>query len=119
MKRHVRMNRRRWLTLSATGLAMGPAAAQAQGFAPQGTAAGAGNLDALLPDQVLLKDYRPKSVYKIHVSNIVKAKFPVIDCHHHAPARSAEQVDQEIKLMDTAGLQSSVAFMGVGEGPTY
>jgi predicted TIM-barrel fold metal-dependent hydrolase len=74
--------------------------------------------DSLLPDQILLKDYRPKSVYKIHASNIQKARFPVIDCHHHAP-RTEEQVAAEVKLMDAAGLQSSVAFMGVGEGTTY
>jgi predicted TIM-barrel fold metal-dependent hydrolase len=75
-------------------------------------------IDTLLPDQVMLKDYRPRSVYKIHVSDIRKAKFPVIDCHHHA-SRTAEQVDAEIKTMDAAGLEASVAFMGVGEGPTY
>jgi len=71
-------------------------------------------LDDLLPDQVMLKDYRPKSVYKIHASDIVKARYPVIDCHHHA-SRTQEQVDAEVKLMDAAGLESSVAFMNVGE----
>ena len=28
-------------------------------------------------------------------------------------------MDAEIKIMDAAGLESTVAFMGVGEGPTY
>jgi len=113
MKSKFRMNRRDWMMLSG-GLAMGPATAQTHSAAPQ-----AEDLDTLLPDQLLLKDYRPKSVYKIHVSDIQKAKFPVIDCHHHAQSRTPEQVDQEVKLMDAAGLQASVAFMGVGEGPTY
>ncbi|MGD0923215.1 MAG: hypothetical protein ABSA70_15845 [Terriglobia bacterium] len=30
----------------------------------------------VLPDQLLLKDYRPKSVYKIPVTEIKKAKYP-------------------------------------------
>jgi predicted TIM-barrel fold metal-dependent hydrolase len=114
MKNRFRMNRRDWMALSSAGLAMRPAASETQGASPQ-----AENTDTLLPDQVLLKDYRPKSVYKIHVSDIKKAKFPIIDCHHHASARTPSQVDEEIKIMDAAGLESSVAFMPVGEGPTY
>jgi uncharacterized protein len=117
MKR--RMNRRDWMALSAAGLATAPAAGRTASAASQDAASRAENIDTLLPDQVLLKDYRPKSIYKIRVSEIQKAKFPVIDCHHHAPARTPEQVDAEIKIMDAAGLQATVAFMGVGEGPTY
>ena len=98
------------------GLAFAPVRGNAQTPTPPPPDA---TLDALLPDQILLKDYRPKSVYKIHASDIRKAKFPVIDCHHHAQSRTQEQVDAEVRLMDAAGLQASVAFMGVGEGPTY
>jgi len=115
MKNRFRINRRDWMMLSGAGLAIEPGAAQTQQAAP----APAGDLDTVLPDQLLLKDYRPKSVYKIKVSDIKKSKYPCIDTHHHAGARTPEQVDNEIKIMDEAGLESSVAFMGVGEGPTY
>jgi predicted TIM-barrel fold metal-dependent hydrolase len=98
------------------GLAFAPVRGGAQAPTPAPPNAA---LDALLPPDIMLKDYRPKSVYKTHVSDIVKARFPVVDCHHHAQSRTAEQVDAEVKLMDAAGLQASVAFMGVGEGPTY
>jgi predicted TIM-barrel fold metal-dependent hydrolase len=108
------MNRRQMMMLPGLALAPGRGGAQTPTPAPPNAA-----LDNLLPPEILLKDYRPKSVYKIHVSDIRKAKFPVIDCHHHSQSRTAEQVDEEVKLMDAAGLQSSVAFMGVGEGPTY
>src|SRR5262249_36365953 len=114
MKNLFKMNRRDWMTLvSGTGLAMRPAAAQTQASEPP-TAA---DLDRVLPDQLLLKDYRPRSLYKIPVSEIQKAKYPAIDCHHHASARTQEQVDQEIRIMDAAGLESAVAFCPVGEGP--
>ena len=95
-----------------------PAAAQAQECRAAGRRASSrGILTRCCPSKVLLKDYRPKSVYKIPVSDIKKAKFPVIDCHHHAPPRTPEQVDEEIKIMDGAGVESSVAFMPVGEEP--
>jgi hypothetical protein len=71
--------------LSAAGLATMPGAAQI----PGAESAPAGDLDSVLPDQLLLKDYRPKSIYNIPVSEIKKAKYPAIDCHHHVPARNA------------------------------
>jgi predicted TIM-barrel fold metal-dependent hydrolase len=109
-----KLNRRDWMMLSGAGLAMRPGIAQTP-TPPKADPA----LDSVLPDQLLLKDYRPKSVYKIKVSDIIKPKFPAIDCHHHAPARTPEQVDEEIKIMDGAGLESTVAFMPVGEGQSY
>jgi len=108
------MNRRQVMMLPGAALAPIRGRGQTPAPAPPNAA-----IDTLPPDQVMLKDYRPKPVYKIHVSEIVKARFPVIDCHHHAQSRTPEQVDQEIEIMDAAGLEASVAFMGVGEGPTY
>jgi hypothetical protein len=67
---------------------------------------------------VLLKDYRPQSIYRIKVTDIKQARFPVIDCHHHA-ARTAQRVEQDLQIMDAAGLQSTVAFCPVGEGQIY
>lgn len=31
------------------------------------------------PERLLLKDYRPKSIYKVPVTTIEKAMYPVID----------------------------------------
>jgi uncharacterized protein len=68
----------------------------------------------VLPDQLLLKDYRPKSVYKIPVSEIKKAKYSVIDVHHHARAKTPEDVDAMVKVMDSVGVETTVAFAGIG-----
>ncbi len=108
-----RMNRRNWMLLSGAGLATRPGPGQTQGAAPDNA------LDSVLPDQLLLKDYRPKSVYRIPVTEIKKARYPVIDSHHHAQSRTQEQVDQEVRIMDEAGLEASVVFPPVGEGPNY
>jgi hypothetical protein len=81
----------------------------------QAAAPGASNLDQVLPDQLLLKDYRPKSIYKIPVSNITKAKFPIVDVHHHARVKSPEDVAAQVKMMDKVGVEKTVAFAGTGE----
>lgn len=108
------LNRREWVMISGAGLAVRPGTAQTP-VAPLADPA----LDSLLPDKVLLKDYRPKSIYRIQVTEIQKAKVPVIDCHHHAQARTQAQVDEEVRIMDAAGVESSVAFIPVGEGQSY
>lgn len=68
----------------------------------------------VLPDQLLLKDYRPKSVYKIPVTEIKKAKYPVIDIHYHARAQTPEDVDATVRIMDAVGVETTVAFSGIG-----
>ncbi|MGH9407476.1 MAG: amidohydrolase family protein [Terriglobia bacterium] len=69
-----------------------------------------------LPEKLLLKDYRPKSIYKIPETRITKAKYPVIDCHTHPYARTSSQVDQWVKNMDAVGLERSVILtMASGE----
>jgi predicted TIM-barrel fold metal-dependent hydrolase len=60
------------------------------------------------PDKLLLKDYRPKSIYKIPVTKISKAKYPVIDIHSHAYATSQEELDLWVKNMDEAGIVKTI-----------
>ncbi len=68
------------------------------------------------PEKLLLKDYRPKSIYKIPETRIGKAKYPVIDCHTHPYARTSSEVDQWVKNMDAVGLEKGVVLtMASGE----
>jgi predicted TIM-barrel fold metal-dependent hydrolase len=60
------------------------------------------------PDSILLRNYRPKSIYNIPVSHIEKAKFPVIDMHSHPYASSEKDLDQWVKNMDAAGIQKTI-----------
>lgn len=66
-------------------------------------------LIAQKPDSLLLKNYRPKSIYKIPVTKIEKAKFPVIDMHSHFNyAKSVDEIKAWIKLMDIYGIDKVV-----------
>ena len=60
------------------------------------------------PETLLLKDYRPKSIYNVPKSNIQKAKFPIIDMHSHAYPRDAEQIDQWVRNMDEVGIEKTI-----------
>ena len=60
------------------------------------------------PDSILLKNYRPQSIYKIPVTKIEKAKFPVIDMHSHSYAKSAADIERWIALMDKYGIEKTL-----------
>jgi uncharacterized protein len=60
------------------------------------------------PETILLKDYRPKSLYKIPITQIDKAKYPIIDMHSHPYAKTAQQIDEWVKNMDEVGVQKTV-----------
>ncbi|MEP7106967.1 MAG: amidohydrolase family protein [Ferruginibacter sp.] len=55
-----------------------------------------------------LKDYRPVSIYKIPVTKIEKAKYPVIDFHSHDYPKNDSEVDQWVKTMDEAGIAKTM-----------
>ncbi len=61
-----------------------------------------------IPEKLLLKNYRPQSIYNVPVTIVHKAKYPVIDMHAHDYARSAEGLDDWIKTMDEAGIEKTI-----------
>jgi len=69
-----------------------------------------------VPETLLLKDYRPKSVYNVPQTTIDKARYPAIDMHAHDYARTPEQVTEWIRAMDAAGVEKAIVLtMAVGE----
>jgi hydroxymethylpyrimidine kinase/phosphomethylpyrimidine kinase len=64
------------------------------------------------PDKLLLEQYRPHSIYKIPQTRVEKARFPVVDMHSHAYAKTEANVEQWIKNMDAVGLQKTVVMLG-------
>src|SRR5437762_741533 len=48
-------------------------------------------LEQAAPEKILLKDSRPKSLYKIPITEVRKEKFPIIDMHSHAYAKTPEK----------------------------
>jgi hypothetical protein len=97
------------MMLSGAAATLGPASSQAP--AP---AAGA----PVTPDKLLLKDYRPKSIYKIPKTDIKKAKYPIIDVHSHG-ARPVEQLGEWVKIMDVVGMEKAVIFTGANSGERF
>ena len=55
-------------------------------------------------DNLKLKDYHPVSIYKIPITKIEKAKYPVIDFHSHDYPESDEAVDKWVSTMNETGI---------------
>jgi uncharacterized protein len=67
------------------------------------------------PETLLLKDYRPQSIYKIPVTEIAKAKFPVIDMHSHPYAKTPQEIDEWVRNMDEVGVEkTTILAMATG-----
>jgi predicted TIM-barrel fold metal-dependent hydrolase len=63
-------------------------------------------------DKLLLKDYRPKSIYNIPKTFVPKAKYPAIDIHTHSYAKSPEDIVRWVKLMDEVGIEKTIVLTG-------
>jgi uncharacterized protein len=63
-------------------------------------------------DQILLKDFAPRSLVITEESFIPKAKYPVYDAHVHLVARTSEEIAAWIKTMDEVGIETSVILTG-------
>lgn len=83
------------------------ACTQSQQPQAQSETDGAGLLDTLL-----LKDWMPQNVHKVHRTEITRAKYPVIDLHAHAYARTEEDLDRRVEIMDATGIERSVVLTG-------
>ncbi len=68
------------------------------------------------PETLKLKDYRPRSLYKTPQTEVVKARYPAIDMHAHVYAKTPEQVDRWVKVMDQQGIQKvMILTMATGQ----
>ena len=107
------MNRRQFVTISCGAFAARRGYGQGRKIS-QASPRSDSAPDEVLPDKLLLKDYRPKSIYRIPVTTLTRGRFPIIDVHHHASARTPEQLDNVVKVMDQADVERTVAFAGTG-----
>ncbi len=60
------------------------------------------------PQKLLLKNFRPKSIYNIPRTKVSKAKYPAIDVHSHPYAKGPEQIEQWVKIMDEVGIEKTI-----------
>jgi uncharacterized protein len=111
------MKRRSFLkTVGAAGLAAG--VTPALGMLPTSLQDAHPSSDAkkesepASPETILLKDYRPRSIYKIPVTEVPKAKSPIIDMHSHAYAKTPEEIADWVRNMDEVGIEKTIILTG-------
>jgi predicted TIM-barrel fold metal-dependent hydrolase len=106
------MNRRAFLKCAnLAGLAVGLPSASVFGVAENAKATARMAASAAKggsPETILLKDYRPTSIYKIPVTEIAKAKFPIIDMHSHPYAKTAPEIEEWVRNMDEVGVEKTI-----------
>jgi uncharacterized protein len=101
------MNRRAFLkSAKVAGLAIALPSAT---FSAEETKATPANA-SFNPNTILLKDYRPRSIYKVPVTRVEKAKFPIIDMHSHPEPKTDAEISAWIKNMDEVGVEKSIVL---------
>lgn len=61
-------------------------------------------------ETILQKDWRPRSLFKLQITEIDKAKFPVIEMHAHHYTENSKDVAERVKVMDQVGIEKSVVY---------
>jgi uncharacterized protein len=64
------------------------------------------------PDQLLLKDFRPKSIYKIPVTRIREHTIPVIDMHSHAYPVSEKELAIWVQTLKALKIEKTIILSG-------
>jgi uncharacterized protein len=67
-----------------------------------------------LPNELLLWDFQPESVFEIPKTEITKARYPIIDMHQHG-VHSAEGAQMMVDVMDATGIERTLIFIATGD----
>ncbi|MEP7323651.1 MAG: amidohydrolase family protein [Saprospiraceae bacterium] len=59
-------------------------------------------------NDIRLSEYFPVSIYKIPVTQVVKAKYPVIDFHSHDYPKSDAEIDHWVKTMKECNIKKTI-----------
>lgn len=102
------MNRRE-LMIAGTMLAARPRRALTES---DGSEANASNEKPGTPPTILLNDYLPKSIYRIPVTEVPRARFRIFDGHDHG--HGPLSVAEMIRIMDRVGVEKTVVFTNEG-----
>ncbi|MCG2587480.1 amidohydrolase family protein [Rhodohalobacter sulfatireducens] len=66
--------------------------------------------DSGLLDTLLLKDWMPESVHNVPKTEITTAQYPIIDMHAHDYAKTEEELEKRIEIMDATGIERSLVL---------
>src|SRR5438034_9115598 len=70
------------------------------------------------PDKILLKDYKPRSIFKIPETRVEKARYPVIDVHSHDYGPTPADADRWVNTMDGVGVEKTI-ILSSGTGARF
>jgi uncharacterized protein len=70
------------------------------------------------PDSLLLKNYRPVSIYHIPITKVDHARFPVIDMHSHDYAKTDQEIQEWVRNMDKFGIEKTIILSKL-TGPAF
>lgn len=69
--------------------------------------------DAVTPERLLLREYRPRSIYRVPQTRIDRARFPAIDMHNHPRyVATPKEVEGWLRVMDEVGVHTTVMLSG-------
>jgi predicted TIM-barrel fold metal-dependent hydrolase len=57
---------------------------------------------------LLVKNFRPESIFNIPKTKVTKAKFPVVDMHSHPYAMSKQEISTWVENMDKFGIERTI-----------
>jgi predicted TIM-barrel fold metal-dependent hydrolase len=69
-------------------------------------------------ENLLLRNYRPQSIYKIPTTRVERASFRVIDMHSHPYAMNGKEIDRWVEVMDACGIQKTI-ILTMATGATF
>jgi predicted TIM-barrel fold metal-dependent hydrolase len=67
-------------------------------------------LMAQKPEELYLRDFKPRSIHKVKKTEVERAKFSIIDVHAHPYAAGAEEIDEWVKTMDAVGVERTIVL---------
>ncbi len=65
-------------------------------------------LNAQMVNDLKLKNYRPKSIFKTPITHITKSKYTAIDMHSHDYLKTDQEIEGWVKLMDETGIEKTI-----------
>jgi predicted TIM-barrel fold metal-dependent hydrolase len=68
--------------------------------------------------EILLKDYRPRSIYNVPQTEIERARFDVIDFHSHSFAKTDTEIAEWVDLMDEMRITKTI-ILGCTTGADF
>ncbi|MGH9434739.1 MAG: amidohydrolase family protein [Terriglobia bacterium] len=103
------MNRRE-LIMAGVALGVKPGINRGQTKRSAGSADPAPKPASGSPPTILLNGYAPQSIYRIPVTIVKKAKYPIYDAHCHG--RGPLSARKMVEIMDEVGVERSLVFSG-------